>query len=92
MVYANVCIVLYGSSRLPRNLCNNIILSKYFIANFSKVLHLIVINGNKYHTIIREQISCNLQSRVNHVEPIGMESTIAFGIGKHTIALLVKLS
>ena len=74
------------------NAVNEIVFSKHFIANFSEVLYLIIINRDKYHTIICQQISCNFQSRINHVEPIGMESAIAFGIGKHTVALLVKLS
>ena len=45
----------------------------------------------KLSFIVKTYLS-NFQSRINHIEPISMESTIAFGIGKHTIALLVKLS
>ena len=52
----------------------------------------ILVNRDKYHTIIGQQVSCNFQSRINHIEPISMESAIAFGIGKHAVALLVKLS
>lgn len=57
-----------------------ILLPKNFIANSAEVMYLIVINRNEYQSIFRERVSCHIQSGVNHVQPIGMEITIAVGI------------
>lgn len=57
-----------------------IFLSKNLIANSAEVMYLIVINRNKYPAIFCEQVSCNFQSGINHVQPIGMETTVGVGI------------
>ena len=63
--------------------------SKHLIANLSKVFHLIIINRNEYHTIICQQVSCNFQSWINHIEPIGVKASITFCIGDHSISLFI---
>lgn len=57
-----------------------IFLSKNLIANNAEIMHLIVINRNKYHAVFCEQVSCYLQSGINHVQPIVVETTIGVGI------------
>ena len=42
----------------PKNRTNKIFLTKNLIAYFFEVVYLIIINGNKNHTIFIEQIPC----------------------------------
>ena len=50
-----------------------------------------VIYANENDAIIRQKVLCQLQSRKYHVEPVGMETPVAFGILNKAIALGVKL-
>ena len=71
---------------------NEILISEDFITNFYKICFFIISNRNENHAIIRQQVSCHFQSRINHVEPVGMEAAVALGIGYKTVALLIELA
>ena len=66
--------------------------AKHFITNFPKILHFMIINRDKYHTILSQQVPCHFQSWINHIQPIGVEASVALGVRHQTVALLVKLS
>lgn len=70
---------------LPNDLCEKILGAEYFIAHCFKIFGFVVIHRNKDNTIIRKQVSCNFESRINHIEPISMEATIAFSIALHWV-------
>ena len=70
----------------------SILLTKDFITYFSCIIDLIIINRNKYNTIITQQVLSHLQSRINHVKPIGMKATIALCILHKLIAFFIILT
>ena len=75
----------------PNNSCNEITRSKDFICNLFQIVLLIIINGNKYGPIIRQQISRQHQPRVHHAAPVGVEPGVALGVlHELLVALLVK--
>ena len=76
---------------MPTDISYEALFSKYLVAHFYKVICLSVINRDKYHSVIRQQVPCHFQTRIDHIEPIGMEAAIALGVGNETVALLVKL-
>lgn len=49
----------------PCNLCYKITCPKHFVTAFFEVFLLIVINADKDNPILRQQISCKHQSRIN---------------------------
>ena len=53
---------------------------------------LVVINANEYDPIFCQQIFRHFQTRINHIQPIGVESSIALGIRYKTITFLVVLA
>ena len=52
---------------------------------------LTIINAYQNHPVICQQIFCQLQSWINHIQPIRMETTVAFGVLHHTVAIFIKL-
>ena len=74
------------------NICNKVFLAKNFVSNFLQVSSFIITYRNKYHTILSQQVPCHFQSWINHIQPIGVEASVAFGVRHQTVALLVKLS
>lgn len=45
-------------SLLPRNICHKALLSKHLIAQLLQIRLLIIVDGDKDHAIISEQIAC----------------------------------
>ena len=85
-------IISCGVSPLPGNICNEITFSKNLCTNFKKIRAFIIIYTNKNRAIICQQILCQLQPRINHIEPIGMETAIALGVGHKTVAFFIILT
>ena len=77
---------------LPCNVGNKAALAKYAFTYFYKIGCLIIINTNKNHTIICQQIFCQFQPRINHIEPIRMESAITLGVGHKAVAFFIILT
>ena len=65
---------------------------KHFIAHLKYIINLIIINTNKNHTIIRQQIPCNFQARINHIQPVGVKTSVAFGVLGEAVAVFVQLA
>ena len=75
----------------PYDLCDKITFPKHFIAHLFQVCLLVIVNTYKNNPVDGEQVFGNFQPRIHHVQPIGMETPVAFGILKKPVALLVKL-
>ena len=84
--------ILSSSASSPVYYRNKVSFSENFSTNFLQIFNLMVINRNKYHTIVSQQVPCHFQSWINHIQPIGVEASVAFGVRHQTVALLVKLS
>lgn len=87
-----LCIIFRCKCSFPYKLCDKITFSKNLITYLLQILNLIVINRDEYHTILGQKVPCHFQSWINHIQPIGMKSTVALGVRHQTVALLVKLS
>ena len=85
-------IISCGVSPLPGNICNEITFSKNLCTNFKKIRAFIIIYTNKNRAIICQQILCQLQPRINHIEPIGMKTAIALGVVHKPVAFFVILA
>ena len=70
---------------LPNNLCKEILRTENLITHCFKILDFIIVHRNEYHTIITEQITGNFQSRIYHIEPIGVKATVGFCVALHGV-------
>ena len=73
---------------LPNHLCHKIFFSKNFIAQSSKICYFIVIYRNKNNPIIPQEIRCQPQAGIHHVQPVGVIPAHRFrvalgGLGGH---------
>ena len=59
---------------------NFIGLTKYFFTELFSVCLFVIVDTYEDCTIWSEQIFCQLQSRINHIQPIGMETPVCFSI------------
>ena len=75
----------------PYDLCDKITFPKHFIAHLFQVCLLVIVNTYKNNAVVGEQVFGDFQPQIHHVQPIGMESPVTFGILKKPVALLVKL-
>ena len=92
MVFRKILSVIFDAVNfLPYNARNEITFAKHFIANISHILILVVVNAYDYQAIIRQQILSKSNPGINHIQPIGMETTVTLGVLYHTIAVLIKL-
>lgn len=85
-------IILWGECSFPDKLCYEISFSEQFTADMFQIVLLIVINRNEDYSVICKKVFCDLQARVNHVQPVSVETPVAFGVGYETIPQLVKLT
>ena len=51
---------------------HKVFFAKNLITNFTEVCHFIVINRNENHTIIPQQVGCQPQTGIHHIQPVGV--------------------
>ena len=51
----------------------------------------VVVDRDKDHPVVRQQVAGHFQAGIDHIEPIGMETTVGFGIALHRVDGLVAL-
>ena len=76
-----VGVVAASVALLPLDLCDEILFTKDFRAKFAKVIHLVVVDGDENCPVICQEIARQLEARIHHVEPIGMESARGLSVG-----------
>ena len=74
------CIVFRCKSPLPNKLRNKIFFTEDFIAKFTKVHNLIVINRNKDNTVFTQQVCSKTKTRVHHIQPVGVVASHRFRV------------
>ena len=84
---------IISPSWIPNNcyLTDKIAGSKYFVANPSHIYNFRIVKTNKDNSILRHQILCHSQPRINHIQPIGMKPPVALRVLHQPVALLVVL-
>ena len=65
-----LCISCRGNSFVPYYLGNKIFFPKNFITQFTEICCLIIVNGNKNHPIVPQQVRGQPQARIHHVQPV----------------------
>ena len=90
MDIANALVILWNTL-VPRDALYEVFLSKYLIADLSQVVKFIIGYGNKYCSILPQEISCKTEPCIHHRKPIRMKSPIGLGIRDKTIAGFVSL-
>ena len=73
----------------PNDLCKKILRAKNFITNSLQVFSLIIVHGNEYYTIFSQEVASNFETWVYHVEPVGVETTVAFDVALHRVNGLI---
>ena len=74
---------------MPYYLGAKVLYAKNTIAYVSEVFIFIVINTDEDGAILGEQIACEQEAGIDHRAPVGMEASVAFGVGYQTSAVLV---
>lgn len=87
-----LCIILGCKSSLPYNCSNVVLTSQYFITYFLKIVNFSIIKTDENHSILTQQILCQFQSWIHHIQPVGMETAVAFGVLHHAVALFIELT
>ena len=88
MLDAQVCIILDGRPRLPRDLSKKILTAKYIVAHGSQVSDLIVVHAHEHHPVFPQQLPCQLHPRQHHIQPPRMKPPAGFGVGGEFTAAL----
>ena len=56
MVYCEISRIICSSTfTFPYKIGNKVSFTHHFITNLSLVIHFIIVNANKYHSILRQQ-------------------------------------
>ena len=55
---------------VPYKICNVVFLTEYFITNFSEIGHFYFIYTDKNHPIVPQQIRCQPETRIHHIQPV----------------------
>ena len=63
-------------SFLPDNVYQEIIFSKHFVTEFSQMMYLMVIHGDKDNSVWSQQGAGNKQSAIHIIKPITVETTV----------------
>src|SRR5690554_5405754 len=87
-VYA-LFIIGRAVSFLPNNRGNKILIPKYLITHPPQVFHFVVVDGNKDHPVFPQQVASQVQARVHHVQPLGVEAAFVGGVGGEGAAFAV---
>jgi hypothetical protein len=51
----------------------------------------VVINTDEDHPVLAQQVPCEVQPRIHHVEPLGVEAAVGVGVGAEAMAFSVDL-
>jgi len=73
-------------------MCNKITLTENLITYLSQIIYFVIIYTDKNNTIITQQIFCQLQSRIYHIQPISMKTTVTLSISNHLIPFFIILA
>ncbi len=65
---------------LPDYAGNKVFFAKHFVHDGPKIVNLMVSNADKNNAIVAQKVFCQFQTRVNHVEPIGMKATAGISV------------
>lgn len=76
----------------PRYTRFKIVQTKNFFRQLQEIVHFIIIDTDENNSILCQQIFCQFQPRINHIEPIRMKTAIAFGVCHHAVAFFVILA
>ena len=66
--------------------------AKHFVTTLFQILLLVIINADKDNTIICQQILCQSEPRIDHIQPVGVETTIALSVLHHAVSVFIELS
>ena len=72
---------IWRGALLPYDLRNKIFFSKDFVTEFFQVVHLSIINGDKDHPVIPQQIRRQAQAGIHHIQPVGVEPAHGLRVG-----------
>ena len=85
------CIILGRICPFPYQLSDKVATSEYFITYFSQVVLFVIIYGNEDNSIIAQYIASDFQTRIYHIQPISMKTTVGFGVALHGVDCLVAI-
>lgn len=93
MVYSHkFAVVGTATFTFPYAITYKILLTEHIFTQLSQVRFFIIINRNKDDPIVAQQFLSDFQSRVHHIEPIGVEASVGGGVAGESIALVVVVA
>src|SRR5665811_2559949 len=75
----------------PNNIFYKILFPENLITKLASVVYLTIIDANKDHPILPQQIPRQIQPWIHHVQPLGMEPPVGVGVGAELASLGVHL-
>ena len=72
--------IIFILTAFPYKLRHKILGPKYLIHQQFEIRRFIVINTDKDHTIVTQQIACQIQTRQHHVQPVAVVLAVFFAI------------
>ncbi|MBT9137300.1 MAG: hypothetical protein DDT34_02388 [Firmicutes bacterium] len=79
------------STLFPGHARNEVLLAKQLTKDASKVLDLVVVNGNQDDAVVSQQASREFDSRVDHVEPVSVEPPTGLRVAASCLAFSINL-
>ena len=65
---------------MPSYHCFEIFFTEHFVTNFSQICDLVIINGNKNHAVIPQEVCRQTETGVHHIEPVGVIAAHGFRV------------
>ena len=79
-------------SLLPRNVGLEIFLAINLVAKFAKATQFMVVDGDEYRPVVPQKISCKVEARKHHIQPVRMKSSDRVRVGAESAPRAVNLA
>ena len=73
--------IIFILTAFPYKLRHKILRPKYLIHQQFEIRRFIVINADKDHAIVTQQIACQIKTRQHHVQPVAVVLAVFFTVG-----------
>ena len=79
-------------SLLPRYVGLEILLAINLVAKFAKATQFMVVDGDEYRPIVSQKISCKVEARKHHIQPVRMISSNSVRVRAKSAPRIVNLA
>ena len=77
---------------IPYELRAKVFFAENLCKHSTQVVYLVIVDAGQNKTVLAHQIPCQLEPRIHHVEPVGVEAAGGFGVGADLAAVTIDLA